>query len=70
MHTSKLVKNLKLLNKAELNDFGKFINSPYFIERSQLPVLFSKLQSYSPNYLVSKKVLFTEAFPGKNSATC
>jgi len=50
---------------VELNDFGKFINSPYFIERSQLPVLFSKLRSYSPNYLVSKEALFTEAFHGK-----
>jgi len=65
MQTTKLIKNLKLLNKTALNDFGKFINSPYFIERSQIPVLFSKLQSYSPGYMVSKENLFIEAFPGR-----
>ena len=65
MQKTKLIRNLKLLNKTALDDFGKFINSPYFIERSQLPVLFSKLQSYSPGYMVSKENLFIEAFPGR-----
>ena len=65
MQNSKLVKNLKLLDKASLNEFGKFIDSPYFLERSQLPVLFGRLLSYSPNYAIDKKTLFTEAFPGK-----
>jgi hypothetical protein len=65
MQTSKLVKNLKFLNKAALSDFGKFINSPYFVERSQLPVLYSRLIKYSPHYSVSKEALFQEAFPWK-----
>lgn len=65
MQKTKLIRNLKLLNKTALDDFGKFINSPYFIERSQLPVLFSRLQRYSPGYMVSKENLFIEAFPGR-----
>ena len=65
MQNTKLAGNLMLLDSKGLSNFGKFINSPYFIERKQIPLLFKHLKNYAPSYSVSKEKLYSEVFPGK-----
>lgn len=65
MQNTKLVNSLKQLNPKEIAKFEKFINSPFFAERSQLPVIFSHLKKYADEYNISRSELFAEAFKDK-----
>lgn len=65
MQNTKLVYGLKQLNPREVVKFEKFINSPFFAERSQLPLIFGHLKKYAGEYNISRSELFAEAFEGK-----
>jgi len=65
MLSIKLINNLKKLDKRKLNDFEKFLSSPFFLKRSQLPLMFAEIKKYLPGYDVSKKILFSKAFNNK-----
>lgn len=65
MLTGKLFKNLKLLDKQHLGNFEKFINSPYFLKRKNLPALYKELMKLSPNFDISKQEIYSRSFPGK-----
>ena len=65
MLSTKLIKNLKLLNKQSLNQFEKFVDSPYFLKRKQVSALFKEIKSNAPIYEVDKREVFSKAFPGK-----
>lgn len=65
----KFIKILKNLDKNKLLDFEKFLNSPYFLERKDLPKLFKEIKKYYPAFNsknFDKKILFKKAFPEKN----
>jgi hypothetical protein len=65
MINAKFIKNLALLDIKQLDEFEKFLVSPYFLRRKNLPALFTILKKNYPNYKVSKQVVYAEAFPGK-----
>lgn len=65
MLTGKLFKNLRLLGKQHLNNFERFINSPYFLKRKNIPVLYKELIRYYPDFNIAKKDLYKKAFGGK-----
>jgi|GEM_PF-1996049 len=50
MHKSKLIDKLKLLNKDELRDFARFIESPYFNTDKRMIGLFDYLKAYYPEF--------------------
>lgn len=55
MKKTKLIDKLKLLQKDELNDFGRFINSSYYNKNKDAVKLFTYLKDYHPVY-ASKKL--------------
>lgn len=65
MKNSKFVKCLKYLNYKQLEEFERFINSPYFLKRKSLPVVFKKIKMYYPEYNAAKEEIFIAATPGK-----
>jgi len=65
MLTGKFINNLKLLDNQQLNNLERFINSPFFLKRKNLPALFTAIRKYYPEFYVSKSTVFSEAFPGK-----
>lgn len=65
MKNSKFVKSLKYLNNKQLEEFERFINSPYFLKRKSLSVVFNKIRMYYPEYNAAKEEIFSAAAPGK-----
>ena len=65
MENSKFIKNLKHLDIKQLEEFEKFLNSPYFLKRKTLPVLFSKMKQCYPEFNKSKREIYSLAYPGK-----
>ena len=65
MRNSKFINSLKHLDNKQLEDFDKFINSPYFLKRKSLPVIFNKIKKYFPDFNITKEEIFKAANPGK-----
>lgn len=65
MLNSKFINNLRHLDKRELEEFGKFLNSPYFLKRRSLPALYSKIIQHHPDYRLTKREIYVSAYPGK-----
>lgn len=69
LQTIKFIKILKNLDKNTVSDFEKFLNSPYFLTRKDLPKLFNEIKKHYPEFNpkeFNKKDLFKNAFPDKN----
>ena len=65
MLSGKLINNLKLLDSYQLDSFGRFVNSPYFLKRKSLPALYSELMKHYPDFQILKKDVYKKAYPGK-----
>ena len=46
LHTSNLIKVLSTFSKKELNEFEKFVSSPFFNNQSTLVRLFNEIKNY------------------------
>ncbi len=69
MQNSKLIKLLKTLSTKELNQFKKYIRSPYFNENQKLIRLTDHILRYAPIYrhkALNKETVFNQFFPGKS----
>ncbi len=64
---TKLIVFLKTFSKEEINDFEKFISSPYFKKvRDTLPLL-KALKKYHPEFdekKFSEEIVFNKMYPG------
>jgi len=65
MRTTRFITNLRKLDARGLNRFSKFINSPYFLERKHLPVIYNGLKKFLPACDISRRDLFKVSFPGR-----
>jgi len=66
MLAGKLFKSLRLLDSRQLGDFEKFLSSPYFLKRKNLPAVYKELMKHYPEFSTSKKEVYTRAFPGSD----
>ncbi|NOS83664.1 MAG: hypothetical protein HOP31_00860 [Ignavibacteria bacterium] len=72
--TSQLIEALRSMNKKEFREFGKYIQSPYFNNRSEVIRFYEYIKKFYPA-LSSKELtpdkLFRKVYPGKkyNEAT-
>lgn len=68
MENSQSIKILASMNKQEFRDFGKFLLSPYFNNRSEVVRLYDTLKPFYPGF-DSKKIneenIFGNVYPGK-----
>ncbi len=64
MLAGKLFKSLKLLDSRQLNEFERFLVSPYFLKRKNLPSVYTELMKHYPEFNISRKEIFSRAFPG------
>ena len=63
-----IVKILKSFSEVEINEFGKFLNSPFFNNHSTVTRLYGELVKFHPDYpdkSVSRQKLFNVASNGK-----
>src|SRR5260221_3404877 len=67
MESTKVVRLLKTLSKAEMDELEKFIASPYFSRRRDCMPLFKSLRSFYPEFgeKASGKAVYEKAYPGK-----
>jgi len=68
MQNLKLIILLRTFSKDEMNDFGRFISSPYFATGRNLKPLYNLLKRYHPGYATSAlsgEKIFTKLFPAK-----
>lgn len=65
MTNNKFIKSLKLLNHKQLEEFEKFINSPYFLKRKSIPAVFAKIKKYYPDFIITKEEIYAAVYPGK-----
>jgi len=68
LHTSNLIKVLSTFSKKELNEFEKFVSSPFFNNQSTLVRLFNEIKNYYPEFNsidFTKENLFSIINPGK-----
>lgn len=68
MHSSNLIKLLKCLDKREMTQLGKFLNSPYHNSNKVATDLFEVLKKDHPNYQnknLFKPTVFKKIFPAK-----
>ncbi len=59
---------LQTLSKSEFSQFGNFIKSPYFNNRSEVIRFYESIKKYYPDFNFSVKVresVFQEVYPGK-----
>ena len=68
MKNLQLIELLRSLNKSEFREFGKFINSPYFNNRSEVIRFYDVIKKFYPlfdsNGLNEEKI-FNSVYPGK-----
>ncbi len=63
-----IVKILRSFSQEEINDFGKFLNSPFFNNHSTIVRLYQELKKYHPEFSdksATKRHLFSIASNGK-----
>ena len=73
MHSSNLVETLKTFSREEMREFGKFINSPYFLMKKKLSSqvlskLFGILKKSHPEFRsneINKEQVFKKLYPDK-----
>ncbi|MEO8513412.1 MAG: hypothetical protein ABI543_07630 [Ignavibacteria bacterium] len=68
MKNSQLSETLGKLNKAELKEFGKFIRSPFFNNRSEVIRFHEAAKKYYPSFdskTLTDENIFAEVYPGK-----
>ena len=68
MKNSQLSETLGKLNKAELKEFGKFIRSPFFNNRSEVVRFYDAVKKYHPLFesgKLSNENIFNMVYPGK-----
>ena len=66
MENSKLVQLVKTFSKNELNEFGKFISSPFFNESPKLLLLYDLLHENYPSFpaeTFNKQKIFERLYP-------
>jgi len=74
INTSQLFEALRSMNKKEFREFGKYIHSPYFNNRSEVIRFYEILRKFHPELdsrELSSDKLFRKVYPGKkfNEAT-
>jgi hypothetical protein len=65
---SKVAEILKTLDKAELKDLGKFIESPYFSRGRDVMPLFNALKTFHPSFdhpNLTREFIYNKIYPGK-----
>ncbi|MBN8583827.1 MAG: hypothetical protein J0M37_01940 [Ignavibacteria bacterium] len=68
MKKIQLFDSLKSLNKIEFREFGKFVRSPYFNNRSEVIRFYDAIKKYYPDFKTEKideSKVFEEIYPGK-----
>ncbi len=68
MKNSAFIKALSSLTPAEMREFRKFVNSPFFNGRKEVALFFSEVKKSYPSFDSSKftsENLFAKMFPGK-----
>ena len=68
MKNLQLFEALKSLNKNEFREFGKFINSPYLNNRSEITRFYETIKKYYPDFTTEKideGKIFEKIYPGK-----
>jgi hypothetical protein len=68
MKNSQLSETLGKLSKAELKEFGKFIRSPFFNNRSEVIRFYDAVKKYYPAFdseTLSIENIFRKVYPGK-----
>ncbi len=66
MHQSKLIQTLKILNTAELRQFGEYVHSPYFNKHDNTTRLCEVLLQEAPKFespRLERETLYKELFP-------
>jgi hypothetical protein len=69
MIKSKAIDIISTFEAKEFNEFGKFINSPFFNTNSKLVELYSLLKKNFPSFSkksFNKENIYKNLFPGKN----
>ncbi len=68
MENSQLTEALQTLSKEEFREFGKFLRSPFFNNRSEVIRLYEFLKLYYPMFKssdISKEKIYSSVYPGK-----
>ncbi len=65
MQNTKIIQFLKSLSKAELRDFGKFVNSPFHNNRKDVVKYYDLLKNYYPDFKFELEPVFKRLYPGK-----
>ncbi|MCB0722604.1 MAG: hypothetical protein KDC42_09890 [Ignavibacteriae bacterium] len=68
MENSKIVQILQTFSPKEINEFGKFVNSPYFSTGRNADGLFNILKNYYPDFdspELDRTLVFKKLFPGE-----
>jgi len=68
MHQIKALRVLSVLNKNELQEFDRFVNSPFFNRSKEVIKLFSFIKKYYPQFDESKlrfDKIYSKIYPGK-----
>jgi hypothetical protein len=68
MKNSELSETLGKLNKAELKEFGKFIRSPFFNNRSEVIRFYDVVKKFHPLFdsqTLTMENIFSKIYPGK-----
>ncbi|MBE2226035.1 MAG: hypothetical protein IAE93_01780 [Ignavibacteria bacterium] len=65
MQNSKFISNLKLLDRKQLEEFDKFMNSPFFLKRNSLPAVFYRIKKFYPQYNMTKQEIYSAVYQGK-----
>lgn len=68
MNNPKITDILKTLSKSELRQFGSFIRSPYFNNRSEVIRFYEAIKKFHPEFNFGKynnEYFFSKVYPGK-----
>ena len=69
MKNTQLIESLRTLDKNEIKEFGKFISSPYFNNRSEVIRFFNSLKKFYPQFdsnQLNEEEVFLQVYPDKN----
>jgi len=68
MENSQLIESLRTLDKNEIKEFGKFIRSPYFNNRSEVIRFFNYIKKFFPEFKsneLKEEIIFKNVYPDK-----
>lgn len=67
MENSQLIIALRSLNKNEFKQFGRFVHSPYFNNRSEAVRFYDAIKKYYPDFdsVLDERSVFAEVYHGK-----